>query len=254
MNFDRPPQVPQQPKYTSEQLQRYLQETNGALGVSLKVLVRGMEVSADPETYKPWPKAEVKKSLVSILNFFEVKVKYYEGAGESEKAKKAQEKVEELKNIFSAIDSSEEVSEGFLQTVQQAVESDINIPNNARNILDDKTPSENIGPVLKAILDRIPKDKLEVITKLIEKERLSNLRIEEIAKAIENLSKEFFARLDKLPEDFKQWEVEWKKLLAWRDQNQQQLYGEWDTILEEQKKDSETYLKAIEDAVASLNL
>ncbi len=121
--FNRPPQASQQPKYNSEQLTRYLSETDGALAVNLKILVRGMEVSADPESYKPWPKAEVKKSLDSILVLCESKVKYYEGAGESEKEKTAQEKVEELRRLFSEIDNNEEVPGGFLSRVQQAIEA-----------------------------------------------------------------------------------------------------------------------------------
>jgi hypothetical protein len=120
--FNRPPQVAQQPKYSPEKLAEYLKDTDGALAVSLRVLVRGMEVSADPETYKPWPKAEVKKSLDSILSLCEVKVKYYEGAGEMQKAQEARDKVERLRTIFSEIDKAEEVPEGFLQKVQQSIE------------------------------------------------------------------------------------------------------------------------------------
>ena len=114
-------QSPQSPKYTPEKLAEYLRDTDGALAVSIKVLVRGFEASADPEVYKPWPKAEVQKSLASILALFEVKVKYYEGAGESEKAQEARTKVQELRGIFATIDNVEEIPEGFLQTVQQAV-------------------------------------------------------------------------------------------------------------------------------------
>jgi len=215
MNFDKPPQVPQQPKYTPEQLQRYLQETDGALGVSLKVLVRGMEVSADPETYKPWPKAEVKKSLASILSFFEVKVKYYEGAGESEKAQKAQEKVEELKNIFSAIDSGEEVAEGFLQTVQQAVESDINISENVRSaengteqpersekMVEKESSREKMNAIADLIDDliqayaKILRSKVEENSASREPESVKLARIKVLESIIANLEKTQTAFLD----------------------------------------------------------
>lgn len=161
--FDRPPQAPQQPKYTPEKLAEYLRDTDGALSVSIKVLVRGFEES--PDVYKPWPKAEVKKSLASILSFFEVKAKYYEGAGESEKAKKAQEKVEELKNIFSAIDNSEEVPEGFLQTVQQAVEADINLQSNMQSVLSDR---EQPASTEKTVEKESSKEKMNAIADLID--------------------------------------------------------------------------------------
>lgn len=121
--FNQSPETIQQPMYTPDKLAEYLRDTNGALTVSLKVLLRGMEVSAHPETNKPWTKVEVKESLDSILKLFEVKPKYYQGAGELEKSKQAQEKVEELKKLFSEIDSSEEVPEGFLSKVQHAVET-----------------------------------------------------------------------------------------------------------------------------------
>jgi hypothetical protein len=121
-------QPPQSPKYTQEKLTQYLKETDGALSTMTKVLVRGFEENSD--VYKPWPKSEVKKSLASILALFESKVKYYEGAGKSEKTKKAQAKVQELRSIFATIDNSEEVPEDFLHTVQQAVENDLNLSEN----------------------------------------------------------------------------------------------------------------------------
>jgi len=165
MNLDRLPQTPQLPEYTPEQLQRCLQETDEALGASLKVLVKGMEVSFDPEIYKPWPKVEVKKSLASILRFFESKVIYYEGAGQSEKAKQAAEKVKELKNIFSEIDSGEEVPEGFLQTVQQAVEAEINYSDNTRGV---SSGTEQPAPAEKTVERESSREKMNAIADLID--------------------------------------------------------------------------------------
>ncbi len=139
MNFDKPPQPPQTPKYTPEKLTEYLRETDVVLSTGIKVLVRGFEDSTD--VYKPWPKAEVQKSLDSLLAMSEVKIKYYEGADNAEGAKKASEEVAELKEIFSEIDSSEEVPEGFLQRVKIAVESSMNLPENFRDVLDDSKQS-----------------------------------------------------------------------------------------------------------------
>jgi hypothetical protein len=121
--FSKPPQTSQQPKYTPEKLAEYLKNNDSALSTNIKILTRGFEESAG--VYKPWPKVEVKKSLNSILAFFNVKVVYYKGAGEQQKAQQAAEKLEELKKIFSEIDNSEEIPEGFLQRVQQVVEATI---------------------------------------------------------------------------------------------------------------------------------
>src|SRR3989344_837911 len=105
---------------------------------------------------------------------------------------------------------------------------------------------------LEDFLNRIPKDKLELITPLIEKDKLANQRIEEIIKALDNLGNEFLVRIDKLPQDTEQWEIEWQELLSWRKTSQKKLYDEWDLILSEQKKDSDNYLKIIEDIVKPL--
>lgn len=121
--FDRPPQATQQPKYTAEKLAEYLRDTDGALATSLKVLVRGMEVSAAPETYEPWSKAEVQKSLASILALVESKAKYYEGAGETQKAQEVRQKIEQLRKTFSEIDGAEEIPAGFLERIKQEVEA-----------------------------------------------------------------------------------------------------------------------------------
>lgn len=124
MNFDHAPQSSQKPEYSPEKLAEYLRDTDGVLEVSLRVLTRGMQVEMN-EVYKPWPKKEVQKSLSSILAMFEVKIKYYEGAGEFDKAKEAGEKLERLKKLFSEIDKSEEVPPGFIQKVKQAVEAEM---------------------------------------------------------------------------------------------------------------------------------
>ncbi len=137
-----PPQPQQTPKYTPEKLAEYLRDVDGVLFVDIKVLMRGFEESSG--VYKPWPKAGVKKSLDSILVMFEQKVKLYQGAGDSKNAKRASKKVEELKHIFSALDGSQEMPEGFLQTVQQAIKSEINIPDALGNAINPTTPPENI--------------------------------------------------------------------------------------------------------------
>lgn len=128
--FDQPSRSP---KYTLEKLAEYLRDTDEALFTNVKVLMRGFEES--PGVYKPWPKADVKKFLTSLLSMFEQKVKLYEGAEDSEKTQKARLKVQELRKIFAAIDSDEEALGDFLQTVKQAVESDINLPENLRKAL-----------------------------------------------------------------------------------------------------------------------
>lgn len=123
MNFDAQPPAPQQPKYNPEQLQRYLQETDGAISTSIQVLLRGMEVSANPETYAPWSRAEVQKALSSILTLTESKAKYYEGAGKTKEAEEVRQKVGQLKQTFSEIDGVEEIPAGFLERVKLEVEA-----------------------------------------------------------------------------------------------------------------------------------
>ena len=140
--FDRSPQPQQPPKYTPEKLAEYLSDVDGALIIDIKVLMRGFEESSG--VYKPWPKAEVEKSLNSILVMFEQKVKLYQGAGNSEKAKKASEEVEGLKRLFSTLNNSQAVPKDFLQTVQQVMEGKINISDALRNALNATTPPERI--------------------------------------------------------------------------------------------------------------
>lgn len=121
--MDQLSQPPQIPKYTQEKLTKYLKETNEALSAMTTVLINGFEESSD--IYKPWPKAKIEKILSSIVSLLKSKIIYYERAEELEKAQKTETIVEELKKAFSAIEKDKEVPESFLQTVQQAIESDL---------------------------------------------------------------------------------------------------------------------------------
>ncbi len=128
--FERPPMTPQKsehiPDYTPDKLAEYVRDTNGAVLTSMKVLVRGM-IIAIPDEYKPWPIKDVKASLDSILRLLKVNITYYEEAGEAQKAQEVREKIERLKHVFSEIDTAEEIPEGFLQKVEQAVKKEVTL-------------------------------------------------------------------------------------------------------------------------------
>jgi hypothetical protein len=113
MNKEKAGSNENDPEYISpEKLKRYISETDAAIEVTLRVAGRGFE-DVDSGRFVPFSKEDVMGSLEGVARLITAKRKYYERAGDLEKAEKMAQQVEFINTSLNEDSEGENLSDLF---------------------------------------------------------------------------------------------------------------------------------------------